>query len=218
MKNINAVLFDLDGTLLDTAPDLIFALNKLRTQHGLTEIAMQEFRQIATQGSKAMIKMAFGIEEEDPRFADLRQQFILYYETHIANHTKFFDGMEDVLNHLEEQKIPWGIVTNKLTRHTTSLLKALRIDHRPACVVCGDTLSTYKPDPGPILHACKLLHIEPADCLFVGDSNVDMTACKAAGTQSLAVLYGYISHDENPRAWHADAYAESPREILTFLK
>lgn len=217
MNNIHAVLFDLDGTLLDTAPDLISALNTLRKKYDMHEIEINEFRQIATQGSKAMIKMAFGIEEDDVRFNDLRQEFMIYYQNNIAHHTRFFDGIEEVLSFLEARHIPWGIVTNKLTRHTTSLLKELGVHHRPACVVCGDTLSTYKPDPGPVLHACELLNVAPNQCVFVGDSSVDITAGKAAGTRSLAVTYGYIGKKEDPLLWQADAYAATPQELLAFF-
>jgi 2-phosphoglycolate phosphatase len=217
MTVINTILFDLDGTLLHTAPDLVYALNKLRVERGLTEIPLEVFCDIATHGSKAMIKMAFEIEENHKDFMLLRTKFIEYYEKHLADTTHFFPQMEQVLTELEAKNIPWGIVTNKLTRHTEALLKALSIHHRPACIVCGDTLTTAKPNPAPILHACKLLNSSPQECLFVGDSLVDVTAGKAAGTKTVVALYGYIGSTEDPYHWNADGYINHPGEILDWL-
>ena len=165
---INAVLFDLDGTLLDTVPDLMFAINRLRQEHGFPDLPLAEIRPIISLGSKIMVKLALGMEESDPDFAAQREHFLTIYQRHLADSTQFFPHMEKVLDHLERHHIPWGIVTNKLTRHTSALLKALRLDHRPACIICGDSLATYKPDPGPIVYACELLKQDPKNCLYVG--------------------------------------------------
>jgi 2-phosphoglycolate phosphatase len=217
MTPIHAVLFDLDGTLLDTVHDLVYTLNHLRTTEKMPELSLDEIRPIASLGSKAMIKYAFSIEEPDPKFKRLREQFFTLYENHIARSTQFFPQMEAVLQHLETQHIPWGIVTNKLTRHTSALLKALRLDRRPACTICGDSLSTSKPDPAPILHACHLLKKDPRHCLYVGDAATDVIASKAAGTISLVATYGYIAEDENPLDWNADGYIQHPIEIIDWL-
>lgn len=214
---INAVLFDLDGTLLDTAPDLVYALNRLREQHHLPKLPSSAIRPMISLGSKIIVKKLLGIDETHPDFMSVREQFFELYQQHIADSTQFFPQIENVLTHLETQRIPWGIVTNKLTRHTVELLKALRIDHRPLCIICGDTLSTYKPHPEPILHACRLLKTQPQHCLFVGDSLTDVTASKAAGTQSLVALYGYIGIEDDPYTWQADGYIQKPIEIINWL-
>lgn len=218
MKNVKAVLFDLDGTILDTAPDLVFAINLLRKEHNLPPLPYELIRPIVSLGSKTMVKLALNIEESHPDFAKLRTYFLDLYQKHLADSmTTFFPNMENVLQYLDQNEIPWGIVTNKLTRHTQALLKSLRLDHRPACVICGDSLSTFKPDPAPILHACQLLKQRPTDCLYVGDSETDVIASKAAGTKSLVALYGYIGQEENPYAWNADGYVKDPIDIITWL-
>lgn len=217
MNSISAVLFDLDGTLLDTVPDLVYALNQIRLAESLPEIAVSEIRPIANLGSKAMVKTAFGIEETDPRFPAMRENFLNLYEKHLADSTQFFPNVENVLAHLESNHIPWGIVTNKLTRHALPLLKALQLDHRPACVICGDTLTTFKPDPGPIRYACELLNKLPGDCIYVGDAATDVTASKAAGLKSVVALYGYIHASEDPYSWKADAYIQDPIELIEWI-
>lgn len=217
MSHIHAVLFDLDGTLLDTVPDLVYALNQVRIAESLPELHTSEIRPIANLGSKAMAKRAFGIEESHPKFPSLREQFLHSYEKHLADSTRFFPNIENVLTHLDNNNIPWGIVTNKLTRHALPLLKALRMDHRPGCIVCGDTLAKGKPDPEPILHACRLLDVEPAHCIYVGDAITDVIASKAAGTKSLVALYGYIQTGDDPYTWDADGYIKEPLEILDWI-
>lgn len=217
MNSIRAVLFDLDGTLLDTIPDLVFALNRLRKEHNMPDLPLSAIRPIASLGSKAMVKLALGIEETHSNFNQLRDYFLDLYETHLADSTRFFPQIEIVLEHLETTHIPWGIVTNKLTRHTMALLKALRIDHRPGCIICGDSLSTFKPDPKPILYACELLQQAPQHCLYIGDAATDVVASKAAGTKSLVALYGYIDANEEPLLWNADGYVREPIEIIDWL-
>jgi phosphoglycolate phosphatase len=218
VRSYKAILFDLDGTLLDTAPDLLNALNLLRYEHGLPALPLAAFRPIASLGSKAIVRQGLSIDENHHQFNGIREQFLTLYEQHIADITCFFPQVESVLNYLETEGIPWGIVTNKLTRHTWSLLKALRLDHRPACIICGDSLPTYKPDPAPIRYACQLLKQEPRDCLYVGDAATDVTASKAAGTASLVALYGYLQAEDDPYAWQADGYVDRPIQILDWIK
>lgn len=218
MQSVQAVLFDLDGTLLDTAKDLFFALNELRQTQGLQELSFAAVRPLVSLGAKAMLRYAFDIEEQDVRYPQLRRQFFQLYEKYIAHSTQFFPNMDKVLAHLDQYKIPWGIVTNKHTHLTHQLLKALELHHRPACIVCGDTLSSSKPDPAPIVHACQLLKLPPASSLYVGDSRADVMASKAAGAQSLVALYGYIDVKEDPFSWQADGYIREPIEIIDWLK
>lgn len=217
MKAFQAVLFDLDGTLLDTAQDLYLALNELRQQQNLPPMSFEDIRPLVSLGTKVMVRYAFDIDEKDKRFTELRQQLLALYEKCIANTTVFFPDMEKVLDHLERSQIPWGIVTNKHTHLTHLLLKTLSLYHRPACIVCGDTLPTSKPDPAPILHACELLKLPPAASLYVGDSHADVLASKSAGTTTLVALYGYIDNKEDPLTWQADGYIHEPREILDWL-
>jgi phosphoglycolate phosphatase len=218
MNEIQAVLFDLDGTLLDTAPDLLYALNQIRLANHLPELPLVSIRPIANLGAKAMIKKGFDIEENDSQFAILRQQFMAFYEKHIADATRLFPHVEKVLAYLEDRTIPWGIVTNKLTAHVTLLLKALNLDKRAACVICGDTLPRSKPDPLPILHASQLLKTDPRQCVYVGDAITDVLASKAANTKSIVALYGYINQDDDPYAWKADGYVHEPIEIIEWLE
>lgn len=217
MQSIHAILFDLDGTLLDTAPDLAFALNQLRQEYHLPALPLPVIRPMISLGSKSIIKAALDITEDHPQFLILRERFFELYQQHIADSTQLFPTMDNVLTHLEQQHIPWGIVTNKLTKHTTALLKALGLDHRPHCVICGDSLPKYKPDPEPILHACRLLKQDPHHCLYIGDAAIDVAASKAAGTLSLVALYGYIMAGENPYDWQADGYINQPLEIMEWL-
>lgn len=217
MKTIQAVLFDLDGTLLDTAPDLVYTINRLRSEHGLPALSLATIRPIVSFGSKAMVKLALNIDENDSEFNKMREYFLKLYEDHLAMSTRFFPQVEDVLAHLDDANIPWGIVTNKLTRHTSAILKALHLEDRPGCLICGDSLSKSKPDPAPILHACELLKQQPKNCLYVGDCITDVMASKAAGTASLVALYGYISADEDPYSWNADGYVQEPLDIIRWL-
>ncbi|MBV9575899.1 MAG: HAD-IA family hydrolase [Gammaproteobacteria bacterium] len=214
---INAVLFDLDGTLLDTALDLLQALNRLRQKFALSPLPMSALRPLVSLGSKAMIKYAFEIEEHEQQFDPLRKEFLTYYEENIVATTVFFPQIEKVLLQLDEQNIPWGIVTNKPIKYTKKILQQLQFEKRPACTICGDTLATYKPDPAPILYACQLLKISPENCLYVGDAATDVIASKAAGTKSLVALYGYINSHAEALTWEADGYINEPLELIDWL-
>jgi len=217
MSRNKTILFDLDGTLLDTAPDLTYALNLLRKDQQLPELPNSDIRSIANLGSRAMLKHAFDIDHDHPDFLPLREKFLNIYQKHIANSTRFFPAIERVLLHLDENHIPWGIVTNKPTEPTLRLLKTLQYDHRPACIVCGDTLEYAKPSPEPVLHALWLMQAEPKQCLFIGDAQTDVIAGKAAGVRSLVALYGYIGGHEDPMSWEADGYIHKPEDILEWV-
>lgn len=214
---ISTVLFDLDGTLLDTAPDIGNALNQVRHAHKLPPIAHPLIRPFVGYGASAMIKFAFDIDEEHPRYTQLLDELLHAYHDHLTRTTRLFPGMEEVLCHLEKNNIPWGIVTNKQSRFTYDLLKALALDHRSACIICGDSLSKRKPHPDQILHACELIKCKPSETLYVGDTSTDVTASKAAGTKSLVALYGYIKAEEDPHSWKADGYVKEPVDIIEWL-
>jgi phosphoglycolate phosphatase len=213
-----AILFDLDGTLVDTAPDLVYVINVLRKEQGLPEVPVEMIRPIANLGSKAMIMRAFEIGEDHPTIPQLRQKFLEIYHRHLADASRLFPNIDTVLDHLDKQKTPWGIVTNKPAVHTEELLKKLKLSHRTHALVCGDTLAKAKPYPDPILYACDQLDISPAECLFVGDAATDVLASKAAGMRVLVALYGYINHGDDPYSWNADGYLKEPLELLESLK
>jgi phosphoglycolate phosphatase len=210
---IDNVLFDLDGTLADTAPDLAAALNAIRIQHGLQKLSLDTISPTVSLGGNAMIKLAFDLEEGDDGFEVIRDQFLNYYLEHIAEKTKLYDGMAELLSQLENNNKTWGIVTNKTTWLTTPLLVALELDKRAACVVCGDTLEHRKPHPAPILHACDLIEAEPAATLYIGDAQRDIEAGNRAGTKTMVALYGYIETNEDPNTWNADTMVSNVNEI-----
>jgi N-acetyl-D-muramate 6-phosphate phosphatase len=210
---IDNVLFDLDGTLADTAPDLANALNAIRLKHDLDKLPLELISPTVSLGGNAMIKLAFDLEEGEPGFDEIREQFLNHYLENIAAETRLFDGMEKVLDSLENNNKTWGIVTNKSAWLTMPLLEALSLDTRAACVISGDTLEQRKPHPAPILHACELIQSEPASTIYIGDAQRDIEAGRRAGTKTLIALYGYIDKDEDPNSWDADAMVSSPHEI-----
>jgi N-acetyl-D-muramate 6-phosphate phosphatase len=217
IKSIQSVLFDLDGTLVDTAPDLTHVLNQMRHMRHLTDLPLTAIRSRVSLGSKALLNLAFNIDEQHADYPLLLEQFFNLYQNHLCDSTQLFPDIENVLSYLDHQAIPWGIVTNKPSVLTLDLLRALKLIHRPACIICGDTLTKHKPDPDQILHACQLLKCPPQQTLYVGDAAIDVTASKAAGSFSLVALYGYIGQEENPYAWQADGYVSSPQEIIPWL-
>ena len=214
---IKNILFDLDGTLADTALDLTNALNSVRLSYELTELPTEIIRPTVSLGAAAMIKVAFNIEKEDPEFDEIHKKFLKCYSENIAEETKLFEGMEKVLERLENTKKTWGIVTNKSSWLTIPLLKALSLDKRPACIICGDTVGYTKPHPAPVIHACKKMKCDPTSTLFVGDAKRDIEAGIKAGTKTAVALYGYINESENPEDWGADRMIKSPYEIDTIL-
>lgn len=210
---IKNILFDLDGTLADTAPDLAGALNAIRRQHGLSELPLAVIRPTVSLGGHAMIKLAFNLEEGDDGFEEIREQFLNYYLEHIADQTRLYDGMGELLVSIENNDRNWGIVTNKSTWLTTPLLKALELDNRTACVVCGDTTEHRKPHPAPILHALELINANADSTIYIGDAQRDIEAGYRAGTKTMIALYGYIEREQNPVDWKADSMVNSVHEI-----
>ncbi len=211
------ILFDLDGTLLDTAPDLIAALNRLRRECGESELPPDAIRPTISQGSPGMLKLGFGLTANDPRYAKLNQRFLELYREFIAVETALFPGMDEVLAYLEVNAIRWGVVTNKPGRLTEPLMKALNLWSRAACVVSGDTLSKRKPDPEPLLYACEQVGITPRRSLYVGDAERDMQAGKQAGMIALVAGFGYLGSEDRPENWGADGFLERPTDLLGWL-
>ncbi len=212
-----AVLFDLDGTLLDTAPDLGRALNRVLARHGRPPLPPAAIRPHVSHGARALVALGFGLAPGDPEYEDRRQDLLAEYQAHLARETRLFPGMEAVLRHCRERRIPWGVVTNKPGWLTDPLLAALDLDRRAAFVVSGDTTPTPKPHPAPLLHACAAVDADPGACLYVGDAARDVTAARAAGMAVVVALFGYIPPEEEPLGWGADGYLEAPEDLLPWL-
>ena len=213
-----AVLFDLDGTLLDTAPDLAAALNRLRALEGLTALPYEAIRPHVSHGSKALTRLGFALAPDTAEFETLRLRLLDLYHEDVASRTRLFDGMGDVLLSLAAAGLCWGIVTNKPGWLTTPLLAQIALPVLPGCVISGDTLPVSKPDPAPLLLAAEQLGICPQDCLYIGDAARDVEAGQRAGMATLVATYGYLTEDDRPTAWGAGGLVESPREILPHVE
>lgn len=215
--SVRLVLFDLDGTLADTAPDLAAVANRQRAEHGLAPLAVADLRPYASQGARGMIGRALGIGPQQAEFVFLREQFFSYYEAALCVHTRLFDGMAETLAALEANDLLWGVVTNKIARFTLPLLDALVLRERAACVVSGDTTAHAKPHPAPLLHALQHCGVAAADAMYVGDDLRDVQAGQAASMRTVVARYGYLGGEENVTAWGADDLIESPRELVALL-
>jgi N-acetyl-D-muramate 6-phosphate phosphatase len=211
------ILFDLDGTLLDTAPDLGTALNIQRAENKLVPIPQERIRPVVSHGSPALLKLGFGIEPNDSRYAGMRVRFLEIYRGCMTRETHLFDGVDQVLLDIERRGLEWGIVTNKPGALTEPLLRAFNLNRRAACVVSGDTTSRRKPHPDQLLHACMLRGCSPGNSIYVGDAQRDVEAAHAAGMLALVALYGYIDDSERPADWLADGLLAKPVELLTWL-
>lgn len=215
---IKTVLFDLDGTLADTAPDLAHALNAVRLAHDLTALPFEVIRPVVSHGGRALIELGFANAEVDSDPETLREELLQIYSANLADNTVLFPGMIELLEALEERGRNWGVVTNKPGWLTDPLLEALGLDQRAACVVSGDTLPQRKPNPEPLLHACQQCDSQAGECLYVGDAERDIVAGRRAGMQTLVALFGYIGEHEQPQTWGADGLVESPTAILQWLE
>ena len=213
----HGVFFDLDGTLADTAPDLVAATNQLLSARNLPLKPYEQLRPCASAGARGLIGGAFGIDTKHPDFIALRDEFFANYEKALCVHSKLFDGMEHLLNQLESAQLPWGIVTNKSERFTNPLIKLMGLSQRSASTVSGDTTPHSKPHPEPILHAARIANLDPNKSLYVGDDIRDVIAGKAAGMKTVAAAYGYCGCEEPPEAWGADFIIQTPQELLQII-
>ncbi len=216
-RGIRIVLFDLDGTFADTAPDLANALNRTLENHGRERLPLEQIRPAVSHGAAALIRLGFGLQPGDEPFESLRQELIGYYSEALSRETTLFPGMKEVLEQLESRGLRWGIVTNKPARLTDPLMEQLGMHERAACIVSGDTTANSKPHPEPILHACRLAGGTPEQCLYVGDARRDIEAGHNAGTKTLVALFGYLGEEDQPEEWAADAQVEQPTDILEWL-
>jgi 2-phosphoglycolate phosphatase len=213
----NGVFFDLDGTLADTAPDLVAAANQLLVARKLKPKPYEVLRPCASAGARGLIGGAFGIDTDHPDFISLRDEFFTNYEKALLVDSQLFEGIDHLLNQLDYAQLPWGIVTNKSERFTHPLTELMGLRQRAASTVSGDTTPYSKPHPEPILHAAKIANIDPSKSLYVGDDIRDIVAGKAAGMKTIAAAYGYCGCDEPPEAWGADYLVRHPLELLEII-
>lgn len=211
-----AVLFDLDGTLIDSAPDLGAAADKLRTDRGLEPLPLEYYRPMAGAGARGMLGIAFGMTPDHPDFPTLREEFFRNYEACLTQRTRAFDGIAELIEAILQRGMPWGVVTNKAMRFTGPLTRALPLFATASVVVAGDTTPHAKPHPAPLLEAARQLGLEPARCVYVGDDERDIAAGRAAGMGTVAAGYGYLGSKELV-SWGADATASNPLEMLSLL-
>jgi len=217
MAGLDAVLFDLDGTLLDTAPDFYTVLNRLLLEMQKEPADYQLVRNSVSNGARALIMAAFKISDQHPDFPPLLQKLLQYYSGHLAVKTHLFAGLHELLQQLEQRGIQWGIVTNKPSQYTNAILQQLNLEQRCSVAICPDHVTHKKPHPEPILKACADIGVDPRRTFYVGDHIRDIEAGRAAGAQTVAALWGYISEEEDTRAWQADYYIAQPDELTTLL-
>lgn len=217
LKKPNAILFDLDGTLLDTARDLGNALNHILKELARPEVAHETYRNIASDGAKGMLELGFGDDLKNFDFANLRQQFLDYYDNNICVDTDYFVGIEDLLLTLNQNTIPWGIVTNKPEFLTLKLVRSFPLLQNCAVIISGDTLSERKPHPLPLLHAEEKLALALPNTWYIGDAERDIQAANAANMVSVIAQYGYISDKQQTDKWNADLSIHSPCDLLAYF-
>jgi 2-phosphoglycolate phosphatase len=215
---IKAILFDLDGTFADTAPDLGAAVNHVLALNKMSPLPLATLRPQASHGSVGLLGLAFGVTPDNPRFAGLRDEFLAHYTANICKHTTLFAGMAELITAIEQRGLPWGIVTNKPHRFTLPLMQALGYADRAACLVSGDTCAHAKPHPMPMLHAAGLIGVAPEHCLYLGDDKRDMEAANAAQMRGIIAQYGYIDPQADLATWQAAGAVLHPTELLRYIE
>jgi 2-phosphoglycolate phosphatase len=215
---LRCILFDLDGTLLDTLEDLAFALNTVLTEEGVAPLPLAAIRPVIAYGAKALLRLGFGEDQDEAVLKQRVDRLLWVYQRHLADRTRLFEGMDEVLETIEAQGRLWGVVTNKHRFLTLPLLERLGLKSRAACIVCGDDVSLSKPHPEPLWLACGLAQVDPGECLYVGDAESDIQAGRRAGMRTLAVRYGYLAPGACPERWGADAVVDSPKQLARLLQ
>lgn len=215
--DIAAVLFDLDGTLIDSAPDLGAAADRMRLDRGLPSLPLELYRPMAGAGARGMLGVAFGLGVDDPAFEPMREEFFTNYARCMTQRTVVFDGVPELIEQLGQRALTWGVVTNKSSRFTDPLTRAMPLFATAQAIVSGDTTPHSKPHPEPLLEAARRLGVAPARCLYVGDDERDVVAGLAAGMKTVAATYGYLGNKTEIQAWGAHAEINSPLALLQFL-
>lgn len=214
---MQAVLFDLDGTLVDTAPDLGYALNLQLQRHGKLPLSDELIRPMASHGTHGLLALGFGLTPDHANFNAMRDEYLALYDQVFTRSPRLFEGFSDVLGHIESRALPWGIVTNKPRRFTKPLVVSMGLDKRAASVISGDDAPQPKPSPATLLLACHQMGIEPQDCVYVGDAERDIAAGRAAGMKTVVALFGYLDAIDKPHTWGADAMIEQPGELIAHI-
>ena len=217
-NNIDAVLFDLDGTLIDSTPDLGAAADQMRVDRGLASLPLTDYRSMAGAGARGMIGVAFGLAPDHANFEALKEEFFRIYESRLTVLTYAFDGVAELIVGIVERGLKWGVVTNKSARFTLPLTKAIPLFSTAQTIVSGDTTPHAKPHPAPLLEAARQLGVSPGRCLYVGDDERDIVAGRAAGMPTVVAAYGYLGASADTAAWRADATISSPGLLLNFLR
>jgi len=212
------ILFDLDGTLADTAQDLVFTLNKLLQGEGHQPLPFEQVRPVVTNGANALIELGFGEHLPAEKLKQLAAEFLDIYQCHLTHKTVLFPGMAELLVTLEGRGQLWGVVTNKPSWLTDPLMEELGLAQRAACIVSGDTVEHKKPDPQPMFHACEVMGVSAAECIYVGDARRDIEAGQRAGMKTIVALFGYINDADDPSTWGADGSVEHASEIIEWQK
>ena len=216
-EHVQAVLFDLDGTLIDSAPDLGAAVDKMRVARGMSSLPLSHYRPMAGAGARGMIGLAFGWTPEHPDYEQLKEEFFVNYESCMTERTFAFEGVVQLIDRLVQLKMPWGVVTNKSKRFTEPLTQAMPLFASATVVISGDTTPHAKPHPAPLLEAAKRLGIDPAACVYVGDDERDIVAGHAAQMKTVAATYGYLGAKSDVQSWNAHAQIETPAQLLDLL-
>lgn len=216
-KEIDAVLFDLDGTLIDSAPDLGAAADKMRIDRGLASLAPELYRPMAGAGARGMLGVAFGLTPEHADYALLREEFFVNYENAMTQRTLVFGGVAELIEQLQQRQLVWGVVTNKSARFTEPLTRAMPLFATARAIISGDTTPYAKPHPEPLFEAARRLGLAPSRCLYVGDDERDIVAGLAAGMGTVAATYGYLGQKSDISGWGAHAAINSPAELLQLL-
>jgi len=214
---IKAVLFDFDGTLADTAPDLGHALNRQRVARGIPALPIEQIRPQASAGSRGLLNLGFNIKPGDNDYESMRDEFLYFYTERLCHDTCLFPGIDELLDELEIRDLPWGIVTNKPARFAHPLIQMLGLTQRVACVICGDETNNTKPHPEPLLAASNKIAISPTSCIYLGDDIRDVQASLAAGMQPIVARYGYLGNDQPPENWGTSYLIDHPTELLNYL-
>lgn len=215
--DIAAILFDLDGTLIDSAPDLGAAVDQMRVERGLPSLPLETYRPMAGAGARGMLKLAFDMDISDPLFEGMREEFFVNYSRCMTQRTIVFSGVAELINEISRRKLTWGVVTNKSERFTNPLTKAMPLFDTAKAIVSGDTTPYAKPHPEPLLEAARRLGVAPARCVYVGDDERDVVAGLAAGMQTVAACYGYLGDKTNTHEWGAHAQIDTPLALLDLL-
>jgi phosphoglycolate phosphatase len=216
-ENVQAVLFDLDGTLIDSAPDLGAAVDKMRVARGMSSFPLSHYRPMAGAGARGMIGLAFGWTPDHPDYEQLKEEFFVNYTSCMTERTLAFDGVPQLIQELVNLKMPWGIVTNKSKRFAEPLTQAMPLFSSAAVLISGDTTPHAKPHPAPLLEAAKRLGIDPRACVYVGDDERDIVAGHAAQMKTVAATYGYLGTQSDVKSWKAHAQIDSPAQLLKLL-